>query len=278
MTRPATGVPRSCCRRQRPWQPRVSRTSRRRAAGDRSHRAGAAAPHDQRPGRRSSALIVTGRCARGRRVRRLAARRRRPHRRRAGAVRTRALDGVVAGLTRCRRRRARHHPPPLGGRPPPPRGARRQLGRRDCRRLLRRHRPQLELRRGRAVRVYRNGDRRPPDLAPAAARRRRRDARSHRTIDPGGARQQPRDHPAAQGRVAGGGLADAVPHHGRGWHRHRAVGHHPRHHRTRRAGSARLLAGALESTNEMVSVTDVHDRLTFVNAAFLRAYGYTRQN
>jgi two-component system cell cycle sensor histidine kinase/response regulator CckA len=36
----------------------------------------------------------------------------------------------------------------------------------------------------------------------------------------------------------------------------------------------RLLAHALESTNEMVSVTDVEDRFTFVNAAFLRAYGY----
>jgi two-component system cell cycle sensor histidine kinase/response regulator CckA len=36
----------------------------------------------------------------------------------------------------------------------------------------------------------------------------------------------------------------------------------------------RLLARALESTNEMVSVTDTHDRFTFVNAAFLRAYGY----
>ena len=36
----------------------------------------------------------------------------------------------------------------------------------------------------------------------------------------------------------------------------------------------RLLARALESTNEMVSVTDPQDRFTFVNAAFLRAYGY----
>ena len=36
----------------------------------------------------------------------------------------------------------------------------------------------------------------------------------------------------------------------------------------------RLLARALESTNEMVSVTDMEDRFTFVNAAFLRAYGY----
>jgi two-component system, cell cycle sensor histidine kinase and response regulator CckA len=37
----------------------------------------------------------------------------------------------------------------------------------------------------------------------------------------------------------------------------------------------RLLARAIESTNEMVSVTDLDDRLTFVNGAFLRSYGYT---
>jgi two-component system cell cycle sensor histidine kinase/response regulator CckA len=37
----------------------------------------------------------------------------------------------------------------------------------------------------------------------------------------------------------------------------------------------RLLARAVESTNDLVSVTDVDDRITFVNAAFLRAYGYT---
>ena len=40
----------------------------------------------------------------------------------------------------------------------------------------------------------------------------------------------------------------------------------------------RLLARALESTNEMVSVTDTDDRFTFVNAAFLRAYGYTPED
>ena len=40
----------------------------------------------------------------------------------------------------------------------------------------------------------------------------------------------------------------------------------------------RLLALALESTNEMVSVTDVHDRFTFVNRAFLRAYGYAAED
>ena len=37
----------------------------------------------------------------------------------------------------------------------------------------------------------------------------------------------------------------------------------------------RLLARAVESTNEMVCVADVSDRITFVNAAFLRAYGYS---
>ena len=40
----------------------------------------------------------------------------------------------------------------------------------------------------------------------------------------------------------------------------------------------RLLAFALESTNEMVSVTDVADRFTFVNRAFLRAYGYVAED
>jgi len=35
-----------------------------------------------------------------------------------------------------------------------------------------------------------------------------------------------------------------------------------------------LLARAIESTNEMVSVTDLNDRFTFVNKAFLRTYGY----
>ena len=37
----------------------------------------------------------------------------------------------------------------------------------------------------------------------------------------------------------------------------------------------RLLARALESTNEMVCVTSADNRFTFVNAAFLRGYGYT---
>lgn len=35
-----------------------------------------------------------------------------------------------------------------------------------------------------------------------------------------------------------------------------------------------MLAQALESTNELVSVTDLEDRFTFVNQAFLRTYGY----
>src|SRR5207244_10289714 len=45
--------------------------------------------------------------------------------------------------------------------------------------------------------------------------------------------------------------------------------------RQRDADRMRLLAHALESTNEMVSVTDLNDRFTFVNRAFLRAYGYS---
>jgi two-component system cell cycle sensor histidine kinase/response regulator CckA len=44
--------------------------------------------------------------------------------------------------------------------------------------------------------------------------------------------------------------------------------------RRRAEGRIRLLASALESTNEMVSVTGADDCFTFVNAAFLRAYGY----
>jgi two-component system cell cycle sensor histidine kinase/response regulator CckA len=38
-----------------------------------------------------------------------------------------------------------------------------------------------------------------------------------------------------------------------------------------------LLGRALESTNAMVSVTDTDDRFTFVNTAFLRAYGYVAE-
>jgi len=47
--------------------------------------------------------------------------------------------------------------------------------------------------------------------------------------------------------------------------------------RRRAEEQLQLLARAVESTNEMVSVTDTDDRITFVNAAFLRAYGYTAE-
>ncbi len=40
---------------------------------------------------------------------------------------------------------------------------------------------------------------------------------------------------------------------------------------------ARLLACAIESTDEMVSVTDLRNRFTFVNRAFIEAYGYTAE-
>lgn len=40
-------------------------------------------------------------------------------------------------------------------------------------------------------------------------------------------------------------------------------------------GRLRLLALAVESTNEMVSVTDENDRYTFVNRAFTETYGYS---
>jgi two-component system, cell cycle sensor histidine kinase and response regulator CckA len=44
--------------------------------------------------------------------------------------------------------------------------------------------------------------------------------------------------------------------------------------RRRAEDRIRLLARALESTNDMVCVADVSDRITFANAAFLRVYGY----
>ena len=44
--------------------------------------------------------------------------------------------------------------------------------------------------------------------------------------------------------------------------------HRARHHRAPAPEQLRLLARAVESTNEMVSVTDTDDRITFVNAAF----------
>src|SRR4029453_17099248 len=38
-----------------------------------------------------------------------------------------------------------------------------------------------------------------------------------------------------------------------------------------------LLVRAIESTNEMVSVTDLNDRFKFVNSAFLRTYLYSAE-
>jgi|SRR5579864_397807 len=46
-------------------------------------------------------------------------------------------------------------------------------------------------------------------------------------------------------------------------------------HRKRADERIRLLARAIESTSEMVSVTDLNDQFTFVNRAFLETYGYT---
>jgi|GEM_PF-1292314 len=51
------------------------------------------------------------------------------------------------------------------------------------------------------------------------------------------------------------------------------------HDITRRRGveaEMRLLAHSVESTSEMICVTDLEDRFTFVNQAFLDAYGYSR--
>jgi PAS domain S-box-containing protein len=45
--------------------------------------------------------------------------------------------------------------------------------------------------------------------------------------------------------------------------------------RKRAEEQIRLLADALQSAQEMVSVTDRDNRITYVNAAFLKAYGYT---
>ncbi len=46
-------------------------------------------------------------------------------------------------------------------------------------------------------------------------------------------------------------------------------------HRRSDEEQLRVLVHAIESTNEMVSVTDLNDRLTFVNRAFLQTYGYS---
>ena len=47
-------------------------------------------------------------------------------------------------------------------------------------------------------------------------------------------------------------------------------------HRRRVEAEMRLLAHSVESTSEMICVTDLEDRFTFVNQAFLDAYGYKR--
>ena len=45
--------------------------------------------------------------------------------------------------------------------------------------------------------------------------------------------------------------------------------------RKRAEAQVAMLAHAVESTVEMICITDMEDRFTFVNRAFLRAYGYT---
>jgi len=45
--------------------------------------------------------------------------------------------------------------------------------------------------------------------------------------------------------------------------------------RKRAEGQLATLARAIESTNEMICITDIEDRFTFVNRAFLRGYDYT---
>ena len=47
--------------------------------------------------------------------------------------------------------------------------------------------------------------------------------------------------------------------------------------RKRAEGRLAMLAHAVESTAEMICITDTGDRFTFVNRAFLRAYGYTEE-
>ena len=46
--------------------------------------------------------------------------------------------------------------------------------------------------------------------------------------------------------------------------------------RKRAEGQVAMLAHAIESTVEMICITDMEDRFTFVNRAFLEAFGYTR--
>jgi PAS domain S-box-containing protein len=45
--------------------------------------------------------------------------------------------------------------------------------------------------------------------------------------------------------------------------------------RKRAEAQVAMLAHAVESTAEMICITDIEDRFTFVNRSFLRAYGYT---
>ncbi len=47
--------------------------------------------------------------------------------------------------------------------------------------------------------------------------------------------------------------------------------------RKRAEAQVAMLAHAVESTAEMICITDIEDRFTFVNRAFLRAYGYTQE-
>jgi PAS domain S-box-containing protein len=47
--------------------------------------------------------------------------------------------------------------------------------------------------------------------------------------------------------------------------------------RKRAEGQLLLLAHAVESTGEIICITDVEDKFTFVNRAFLEAYGYARE-
>ena len=47
--------------------------------------------------------------------------------------------------------------------------------------------------------------------------------------------------------------------------------------RKRAEAQVAMLAHAVESTAEMICITDTEDRFTFVNRAFLRAYGYTEE-
>lgn len=47
--------------------------------------------------------------------------------------------------------------------------------------------------------------------------------------------------------------------------------------RKRAEDAMRLYGHTLESISEIVTITDLEDRFTFVNQAFLRVYGYTRQ-